>query len=635
MSIIFGIRKCEGEITSEREMQDLACATSRYAVDGVFVQAKGEIGMGFQPYRTHDRCHLELQPLSDSHGNLLCLDGRLDNHKDLCEMLDINGTRLSDSAVVLSAFEQWGENCFSRLVGDWALAIWSGKDRSLYLARDHAGVRTLYFEQTNDSLRWSTYLDTFFADGRAHALSIDFAGHYLAAQPIGTLTPFRDIRAVPPAHYLRFSGDKVVRRSHWEPVGKEVLRYKSDSEYDAHFLSLFRQSVERRIGRGAPILAHLSGGMDSTAIVCMSDRILRQQPEPNHPGFTTLSYYDDSEPNWNEKPYFSIVERKRGIVGIHIQASFMDRTFRPASAQHLYLIPGSDSGSIVQEETLTRAFGSCEYRVVLSGIGGDELLGGAPTPYPELADLVTSGRVFGFLGQAFAWSMARRCPLTRTLAGTGKFLHKAYFPSTSVGNGAQWLRFRHSARYRSEIPQPSILKMTRPSSLHSAMVWWNMLETLPNLRPEFLIRREYRFPYLDRDLVDFLLRIPRGQLVRPGRRRSMMRRALKEIVPEEILERRRKAFLDRGQILALRSARGEIRSLFTNSVTSSVGLIDPGELLRRLNSISLGLSPQSSFLLMRAVGYELWLRANAHRIAQVRDGAGWLVPDSQSQLRIA
>src|SRR5216683_927664 len=143
MSIIFGIRKSEGEVVEEHQLLSLANATDRWAPDGTFVRATGRIGMGFQPYHTHQRSNLESQPVADDLGNMISWDGRLDNHKELRDLL-AQEANISDSLIVLAAFRRWGEECFSRLIGDWAVALWSHTDRSLYLARDHAGTRTLY-----------------------------------------------------------------------------------------------------------------------------------------------------------------------------------------------------------------------------------------------------------------------------------------------------------------------------------------------------------------------------------------------------------------------------------------------------------------------------------------------------------
>ena len=286
MSTIFGIRKLAGETVPERELLDLAEATERFAPDGLAIQASGRVGMGFQPYYTHTRSQLENGPVADHHGNLLSLDGRLDNYQDLAHELGLESTLTPDSQIVLAAFRRWGEACFSHFVGDWGIALWSERDQSLYLARDHAGTRTLYFQNNKDSLRWSTHLETFFV-GTTMELDEDYAACYLASRPIRDLTPYKGIRAVLPAHCMVFQNQKVSRKPHWEWMVRDTIRYSSDKDYEEHFFELFKQSVERRTGRGAPILAQLSGGMDSTSIVCMSDHIA--DPSIRRPTSSTRS----------------------------------------------------------------------------------------------------------------------------------------------------------------------------------------------------------------------------------------------------------------------------------------------------------------------------------------------------------
>jgi len=162
------------------------------------------------------------------------------------------------------------------------------------------------------------------------------------------------------------------------------IRYATDAEYEQHFLSLFSQSVERRTGPGAAILAELSGGMDSTSIVCMSDRV-QASHNPPRSLIDSISYYDDSEPTWNERPYFSLVEELRGKTGIHTDTSLIARTFQSHdSSLGEYLFPGADSSSIEREQHFESLDHGHRYRTILSGIGGDELLGGVPTPLPEL-----------------------------------------------------------------------------------------------------------------------------------------------------------------------------------------------------------------------------------------------------------
>lgn len=621
MSIIFGIANVSGQVTDKRHLADLAHATRAHAPDGTSLWALGPIGMGFQAYRTHQRSSLEVLPLIDECGNVLAIDGRIDNYIDLCNRLGIRDD-VPDSRIVLKAFEKWGEECFSHLVGEWALALWAHSERTLYLARDHAGSRSLYFEYVNGRVLWSTYLETFFAGGREAELDEDFVARYLACQPTRELTPYRDIRAVPPAHYLRVREDDAVYKAHWKWVVNDSIVYDKDAKYEEHFLQLFGQSVERRTGPGAPILAQLSGGMDSTSIVCMSDHIRRSQ-SPSVELLETVSFYDNSEPNWNEFPYFTAVEKSRGKSGLHIDGSFSERTIRPQrSTDSLQLWPGADSSAADFDAQLHIAVRGFHFRSILSGLGGDEVLGGVPTPFPELADFMVSGDLFRLWSCGIEWCLAKRIPLLHMLLKTLTFTYGLYVSGHSTSNTTpSWL----SPRLRYRTPQGPTektvwdrLRCRIPSKIDNGNGWCSVIETLPTRLLSNNERFEYRYPYLDRNLVEFLFSIPTRQLVEPGRRRSLMRRALKDIVPNEILERRRKAYLIQGPLNLIRRERDWLAVQFQNLRCVDMGLVDPATLPAALDSVATKGDPKWLPYLGRLISLELWLGAAPIHIPPVR-----------------
>lgn len=617
MSVIFGICKPHGETAKRTELLELAASTERYAPDGTFVHAQSRIGMGFQPYHTTERSRMESQPVVDERGNMLVLDGRVDNYRDLCREFCRTAFNTPDSQLVLAAFLRWGEACFSRLIGDWSIALWSAIDESLYLARDHAGTRTLYFQNSGGRVFWATYLEQFHAIGATGNLDEEYAASYLAAQPMGILTPYAGVRAVPPAHYLVVKNGKLRSIPHWQWMTGERVRYKSDEDYERHFLSLFRTSVERRTGPGALILAQLSGGMDSTSIVCMSDSINRSRT-PATELLDTISYYDDSEPSGNERPYFSITEARRGKVGIHIETSYADRTLEPPDlSRGMYLFPSADSRSIDHETDFERHLGSKGYRVILSGLGGDELLGGVPTPSPELGDYLVAGELKLLLTRATAWCVANRNSIWQELFSTAKFAADLYrHPHIDQKTVPPWMTPR-LRRLCVEVGRRDFGDKRRwglpPSAIANGQCWWSILETLPHLVPDFLFRPEYRYPYLDRGLVDFLFRVPREQLVRPGRRRSLMRRALKGIVPTEVLERRRKAFYITGPLAWMRANKEQIEAMFANSWVAEYGFIEPKALRTALETTVRGVDFKWRRPLMQTISLELWLIASNGR----------------------
>lgn len=622
MSILFGICQAAGRDVEERRLIELGRATDRYAPDETSIRVSGRIGMGFQPHHTHQRSNLESQPICGERGTMLTLDGRIDNHSELCQILGIENDLAADSLIVMAAFERWGEGCFSRLIGDWAIALWSHSEQLLYLARDHAGARSLFFHQQDGDIVWSTYLETFFHGGKSYEVDEVYAACYLVGQPVRGRTPYRGITAVTPAHYLAFHEHGIVRRPHWQWMGKNRISHKSDHEYEEHFLGLFRQSVERRTGQGAPILAELSGGMDSTSIVCMSDRIRTEHGSLPADLLDTVSYYDDTDPDWNERPYFFSVEARRHKTGLHIPLPLLGEELVPAPIRSHF--PGKERAAFENEVNFEDCSRSKGYRVILSGIGGDEILGGVPTPLPELADQLASGDLRRFAERTLAWCLVDRTPFIQMAGDAAKYLLQHYSaPKVARGALPPWCTAKlHRLLHVSNIDvcEEGRSFMFEPSRIGNGRAWWTLLETLPHLNPGLIRRYEYRYPYLDRDLVDYLFRVPRERLLQPGRRRFMMRSALRGLVPTEILERRRKGFRGRAILAPLQDKEARIKSLLEHSYAARTGLIDPIVFADAFPHSLHGNDQRWIQAIARFVLFELWhdsLNKNAPQMAAV------------------
>jgi asparagine synthase (glutamine-hydrolysing) len=225
MSIIFGSRSIRGQALDEFQLRDLAQTTERFAPDGTFVRTTRAVGFGVQQVHTHVRSQLESLPALSEHGNMAAVDGRLDNYVELAKLLEIQDGAMCDSVIALRAFEKWGEKCFSQFIGEWAVALWSASNETLYLARDHAGTRTLYFEETAGETLWSTYLDTFFAHGTKRIPDRGYMVAYLSSRPTLHRTPFEGIEAVPAGHFVRFRGKSRTYKAHWDCVAGGVIRY--------------------------------------------------------------------------------------------------------------------------------------------------------------------------------------------------------------------------------------------------------------------------------------------------------------------------------------------------------------------------------------------------------------------------
>ena len=159
-----------------------------------------------------------------------------------------------------------------------------------------------------------------------------------------------------------------------------------------------------------------------------------------------------------------------------------------------------------------------------------------------------------------------------------------------------------------------------PLQIDSEKTWWSILESLPHLFPRLIKRPEYRYPLLDKDLVEFLVRVPRAQLMKPGRRRFMMRRALKSIVPEEILERKQKAFQLRAPLVKLQQSQALLRRVFKDSMLAQMGCIDVGQFFQTLERASLG-EMTYWFAVQQTIALELWLQSSRVVLPVVRSNA--------------
>lgn len=612
MSVINGIWHKNGRPLDKEHLFEQAAFNERYAPDGTIVRHAGVYGMSFQGFHTHERSSFEPGPREDSLGNMAVLDGRIDNGEQICQELGLPYRETSDTALVLAGFRKWGKGCFSRMVGDWAIAVWSDADRSLYLGRDHAGTRTLYYADSQDSLVWSTYPEPLIPRQSTFTLCDGYAVRYLACLPLDDLTPYDHIRTVRPGHYLHFSKTEPVKSTrHWRPALREDDEHRPEASHQEEFLHLFRQAVKRRVAGSNQLVCHLSGGMDSTAIVCVADLLTQEGVISEQ--VRTLSFGDPSEPNWDDHLYFTVVESRRGKVGIHIYGALMSRSFESAPAH--YPLPGADSESVHRELEFENRLGPGTVRTIVAGHGGDELLGGRPDPIPELADYLYRFQWKTFVSRGFEWAQGLRKPLISIAHDAGRFVWNQYPRPRSIPKHLPpWMEEQATGIARTtELRLWQKFSMGhRPSELDKQDTWENLSDTLPHLFHANTVRYEYRYPFLDKDLAEFLLCVPLRQLRLPSRRRWMMRRAMQGIVPPEILERRRKAFVGRSPLLAVQNNMNRIVELISLGMLVEAGLLNLESYLHVLNTIKRGegsLQPLSS--INRAIELELWMNQTA------------------------
>jgi asparagine synthase (glutamine-hydrolysing) len=615
MSVIFGRWNVDGAPLESGYVEKVRPTLARYSPDVSSTYSDSFVSILYHAFHTTRESHLETQSLLTRSGAVLTWDGRLDNRGELIGQLkELRSHDCDDMSIVAAAYEQWGNHCFGKLVGDWALSIWNPKDRSIILIKDPIGLRHLYYTVAKNQVTWSTILEplVLFA-GKAFTVNEEYLAGWFSSFPAAQLTPYADIHSVPPSSCVRIDERGQTVQQYWTFDPEKRISYNSDEEYEAHFRDVFAKSVQRRLRSDSPILAELSGGMDSSSIVCMADNLI-SRGTPDCPRIDTVSYYDDSEPHWNERPYFTKVEEMRGRIGCHINAhhgtSFLaeyDRTRFPAT-------PGTGSKPNTLHVKFTDYLRSEERRVVLSGLGGDEVLGGVPTPIPELADYLVRGHFRKCGKQIVRWAITKRNPVLYLAASTLRaFLPVGAIPLPRDKRPPVWLFPDFIRRNRSALSgYETRLKLFGPLP-----TFQGNQTTLDGLRRQlacFVMPSdppyERRYPYLDRDLLEFIYAIPREQLLRPGQRRSLMRRALVGIVPNEILDRKRKAFIDRSPRVAISAEWDRLVQMTQQMISCSLGVID-SKLFREALENARHNSEAQVIPLMRAAALESWLTSLA------------------------
>jgi len=583
-----------------------------YGPDGDGAYIKDNLGILYCAFHTTKESRKEVQPCVTPSGVVLTWDGRLDNRDEVVrELREGLTTSATDLAMVAAAYEAWGTACFGKLIGDWALSVWDPRSRSLILAKDPIGTRHLFYLFDKERVTWSTILDPLvLLAGKAFTLEEEYIAGWLSFFPATHLTPYVGIHSVPPSCFVRLEPARQTVTKYWDFDPGKRIRYRSDVEYEEHFRTVFAESVKRGLRADSPILAELSGGMDSSSIVCMADTLI-DRGAAETAQLDTISYFNDLEPNWNERPYFTKVEEKRGRTGCHIDVGSREQLRFDVNDERFAATPGCASRSTENAKQYIAHMTSQGNRVVLSGIGGDEVMGGVPTSTPELEDLLARARFRALAHQLKAWALNKRKPWFYLLFEAVR----GFFPPAIVGapnykRPAPWLNRSFVKRNRKAL-QGYEGRLRLFGHLPTFQVNLSTLEVLQRqLQCDGLPSEptyEKRYPYLDRSLLEFAYAIPREQLVRPGQRRSLMRRALVGIVPDELLHRSRKAFVARGPRAAIAAESASLVEISRQMISDSLGFIDSKDFSEALLKVRRGMEVPT-VTVMRTLGVEFWLR---------------------------
>lgn len=591
----------------------LSESTAEYGLQEQRIDVHMSLCIAFRPFPTTAEEDGAIQPLLfDNKRNAITWDGRIDNRQELIVALDESLlANAPDASIVAAAYQRWGSRCFCKIKGDWATVIWDSKQRSIFLARDYAGVRPLFYYHTSEGVRWCSHLEALASSCGPFTVCEEYLAGYILLWPEAHLTPYSEIRAVPPGHFIQVSPSKIYSHAYWHFKPEVKTRLSTDTEYEERFWQLFRESVRRRLRANSPVLADLSGGLDSSSIVCMADDLIASGAVLNTV-VDTFSALIHDEPGEKDSPYISAVEVQRGRAGHHIELVNGKDAF---STEYKKFVarPGFVRDDFVSaKQELIHRHG---YRVLLTGTGGDELLGQALDPRIQIADCLHDFHLKGAADQIGAWSLLLRRPRFHLLVDAALLqLPGSIRASLLLGKRPEsWLNPRFAYRHRLAIRQLPAVEGSwawAPSLRDWFQTYRNLTRQISASRG---LREETRYPYLDQDLVEFLVSIPTKQLLRPGDRRSLMRRALARILPATISARRTKSTGGRSIAVTLQRHWPSLQNILNSSLICQLGYVHAKELHTSLLNIKNGNLGPTFLRTMRALSLELWLRAMIER----------------------
>jgi len=502
----------------------------------------GAIRLGNRRLAILDLSPAAHQPMvSERNGLVITHNGEVYNYLELRKELEAHGHRFrstSDTEVILASYQEWGDECLSRLNGMFAFAIWDSKRERLFAARDRFGEKPFYYVIGPDYLLFASEVKALLASG----LVPPEPNHrtiyrYLTVREVdtGAETLFQGVRALPPAHALIYSRPDGGLRTwqYWDIDPDERVTFDSDKDYAERFLELLTDSVRIRLRSDVPVGSSLSGGLDSSSVVCLvADETGRGAQETFSARFR--------DPRYDEGRYIEqVVEQTQaeGHVVYPDPASLSREMERLTWHQEEPFL----STSIYAQWCVMRLAKEEGVTVLLDGQGGDETLAGYHVYFgPYYVDLLKQLRVASLARSGWRYlheQGPRNLPLILFTMLPPRLRQPVRRHVRPVAVPEAYERTWKGTDERAPLKLKGTLDRAQYETLTRTM--------LPALlryadRNAAAFSREIRLPFLDHRLVEFLFSIPSDQRLRGTTTKYILRESMRGLIPEEVRTRKDK-----------------------------------------------------------------------------------------------
>lgn len=559
MSGIAGIIHFDGRPVEPGQVEAMTAAMHYRGPDGINHWRRGHVALGQCMLRTTPESLEETQPLTNEDQSLvLVMDGRVDNWEELRRELLGKGAVLrtrADAELVLRAYEVWGRDCLSHIEGDFALVIWDARKQEAFCARDRVGNKPFHYHWSGDTLVFSSEVHPILdLPWVARQFNKGLMAECLGAEWLSREETFwQGVLRLIQAFRMTVSSSGPRLDEYWSPDLWEKLPYTRDEEFVEHYRALFTDVV-RRMSRSSQVVAcEVSGGLDSSAIFAVAENMRRHHGLPA-PGLEGYVLDFQGSPDADELNYARAVGQHHERVIHEVPPTRKSLSWYRESAVLHKDFPGYPNGVMglgIREQA--RNAGS---RVLLTGVGGDEWVGGVRTYYAETlaggewrafydclkADLAEVGlrdSIWWLLRNNLAPALPERVKtLLRKLRAKNRQEDAAH--DTWLKPELKRILQERRQTYAWSGP-PSYSRLGQVSQLSMLSGAYAAMAREGEERLSSSLGIELRRPFWDARMVQFAFSTADRLRVRGAVDKAMHRRAMKDLLPLSVLERNTKA----------------------------------------------------------------------------------------------
>lgn len=504
----------------------------------------------------------EVLPFHDvEKGLIITADAIIDNRKELINSLGVvfneTGT-ITDSQLILKAYEKWQEDCPKHLIGDYTFVIWDQNKEKVFAARDHVGGRSLYYKLKENTFSFSTLIKPIRDD---EPLNERWIADLLVLPTVLHISEceeciYEGIYELPPAHWLTITKNNISKKRYWNPL-KEVkpLKLKSDKEYDEEFKKVYYEAVRCRLRTENDVSIMLSGGLDSGSVACIAASMLSEEGKKLK-AYTSIPMKEfkdntpvDKIPNESEyveaiadkykniELNFCISEGKDSLTDMSKYTKILEQPYK--NFQNRYWV-----------NEIFDKVSSGGGKVLLTGQFGNFTIsyGNFPT---HIKTLFEKGKILEIikeikgcskLEELSVWFIIRRLIELLVIDNfKNKIIVKRKYQLNNIFkspiNPSLIKKWNIENRFKKDGFCENSQNYTNLQEARKFMVDSVLFSQIGTIETKLPLEKGIvsRDPTKDKRVIEFCLSLPSNQFVRAGEQRYLIRRTMKDILPDKIL----------------------------------------------------------------------------------------------------